>query len=75
MDHDPRKYLKPAQTAKKLEVTVGTLANWRYRKIGPPYYTPGGNMVRYADDELDRWIAASRQDTVGPNAGERPPCK
>ncbi len=69
MDH--RKYLKPASAAEKIGVTPGTLANWRWKAIGPPYYAIGG-MIRYADDELDAWVAAGRQstaDTISPSTG------
>jgi hypothetical protein len=64
---DHRKYLKPADAAKKIDVTVGTLANWRWKEIGPPFYAIGA-MIRYADDEIDTWIAAGRQsrgDEIG----------
>jgi hypothetical protein len=60
---DHRTYLRPAAVAEKLGVTVGTLANWRWRSVGPPYYAVGA-MIRYADDEIDRWIAAGRQSTA-----------
>jgi hypothetical protein len=34
-----RKYLKPGKAAEKIDnVTVGTLANWRWKEMGPPYY-------------------------------------
>ena len=68
MDH--RKYLKPADAAEKIGVTVGTLANWRWRGTGPAYYQVGG-IIRYADDEIDGWMAAGRQvtaDDIGANA-------
>ena len=62
MDH--RKYLKPTDAAKKIDVTVGTLANWRWKGFGPVYYSIGG-MIRYADDEIDAWIAAGRRPMKG----------
>lgn len=72
MDH--RRYLKPAKAAEKINVTVGTLANWRWRGLGPPSYRVGG-LILYADDEIDAWIAAGRQstgDATSPSAGRRP---
>jgi hypothetical protein len=72
VDH-PRKYLKPAVAAEKLSVTEGTLANWRWKGIGPVYYAIG-SMVRYADADIDAWIAAGRQlasDSTGSSTGER----
>ena len=71
---DPRKYLKPAAAAEKIGVTIGTLANWRWKGIGPAYYAIGG-MIRYADDEIDTWIASGRQAVGGdrsPSAGAHP---
>ena len=60
MDH--RKYLKPAAAAEKIGITIGTLANWRWRGVGPTYYQVGG-LIRYADDEVDAFMAAGRQAT------------
>jgi hypothetical protein len=72
MDH--RRYLKPSAAAEKLGVTIGTLGNWRWKGIGPAYYAVGG-LIRYADDELDAWLAAGRQSTAYDRkvvAGARP---
>ena len=55
MDH--RKYLRPADAAQKIHVTVGTLANWRWKGVGPAYYAIGG-LIRYADDEVEGWLKA-----------------
>jgi hypothetical protein len=52
--------MRPSKAAAKLSVTIGTLANWRTKQIGPPFYRVGG-LVLYADDEVDRWIASGRQ--------------
>jgi hypothetical protein len=46
-----------------MSVTPGTLANWRWKSIGPPYYAVG-TIILYADDELDAWVAAGRQSTA-----------
>jgi hypothetical protein len=71
VDH-PRKYLKPTAAAEKIGVTTGTLANWRWRSVGPPYYAIGA-MIRYAENEVDAWIAAGRQSTADdPGAGGTP---
>jgi hypothetical protein len=71
---DHRRYLKPAKAAEKIgNVTVGTLANWRWKDVGPPYYRIGG-LILYADDEIDAWIAAGRQstgDAISPSTGAR----
>jgi predicted DNA-binding transcriptional regulator AlpA len=59
---DHRTYLRPPKVADKLGVTIGTLANWRTKQIGPPHYRVGG-LVLYANDEIDDWVAAGRQST------------
>jgi hypothetical protein len=64
---DHRRYLRPAKAAEKIDITVGTLANWRWRNDGPPFYRVG-DLILYADDEIDAWIAAGRQPTE--DAGE-----
>lgn len=33
-----RNYLRPAKVAEKLGIATGTLANWRTKAVGPPYY-------------------------------------
>jgi hypothetical protein len=75
VDHFRRTYLKPANAAEKIgNVTVGTLANWRWKDVGPPYYRVGG-LILYADDEVDAWIAAGRQstgDAISASVGGRP---
>jgi hypothetical protein len=70
---DHRKYLKPTNAAEKLGVTVGTMANWRWKQTGPAFYRVGG-LILYADDEIDAWVTAGRQSTVDgttPNIGQR----
>jgi predicted site-specific integrase-resolvase len=72
VDHH-RKYLKPATAAEKIGVTIGTLANWRWKGIGPAFYAISG-MIRYTDDEIDAWITAGRQsagDALGESTGGR----
>jgi hypothetical protein len=52
-----RRYLRPADAAQKIDVTVGTLANWRWKGVGPADYAIGG-LIRYADDEVEGWLKA-----------------
>ena len=47
--------LTPLEVAETLKVPVGTLAQWRYRRIGPPYMRIGRH-VRYRAQELEAWI-------------------
>jgi hypothetical protein len=70
VDH-PRKYLKPPTAAEKIGITPETLANWRWKQIGPPYYRVQG-LILYRDDEIDAWIAAGRQPTAASDTVSRP---
>jgi hypothetical protein len=67
-----RRYLKPKNAAEKIGVSVDTMANWRWKQVGPPFYRVGG-LILYADDEIDAWITAGRQstDAIAPNSGGR----
>ena len=53
--------LTPAQAAEYLQVKESTLADWRYRRIGPAFVRAGG--VRYEASELQRWIAQQKHST------------
>ena len=44
------------ETAKYLDVSVGTLANWRHANTGPVYYKPTGKLIYYFKEDLDDWI-------------------
>lgn len=54
----------PAAAALYLGVAPKTLANWRAAGRGPAYSQLGGGtgLIRYAFDDLDNFIAASRRD-------------
>lgn len=49
--------LTPAKLAEHLEVSTGTLANWRSAGTGPKYIRLSG-VVRYRIDAIEKWIAA-----------------
>jgi hypothetical protein len=66
---DHRRYLKPAKAAEKIGVTVATMANWRWKEVGPPFYRVGG-LILYEDREIDAWISAGRQSTGDANQCE-----
>lgn len=58
-------YLKPTETADRLRCTVGTLANWRSRGIGPTYVRIGRsilypleNLIAYEAERLVEAVAA-----------------
>lgn len=58
----------PKEVADHLQKPVKTLAEWRYRGIGPRYLTIGRD-VRYRWSDVDKWLneqqrAASADDAA-----------
>lgn len=49
-------YLTPEDLAAMLQIAVGTIANWRTRKVGPEYVRIGG-VVRYRPEAVSAWLA------------------
>ncbi len=48
-------WLNTRAAAKYLGIPGGTLARWRQRGTGPPYYRLEG-MIGYKPSELDAWV-------------------
>ncbi|MGI5274884.1 helix-turn-helix domain-containing protein [Nonomuraea sp. CA-218870] len=55
-----RSLAKPAEVAEYLQVKEETLAQWRYRKIGPPW-TKAGNAVRYRWPDVESYLDKQAQ--------------
>lgn len=55
----PTQLLTAAEVAAFVQVSVDTLANWRYLGRGPAYVRQG-RIVRYPTDALDAWIATNQ---------------
>lgn len=62
-------YLTPVDLARRLGVSVDTLARWRCQGIGPLYIKPGGNAkqarVRYRLSDIEAWEEASTRANTG----------
>lgn len=56
--------LTPDEVAELLRVDERTLANWRYRGIGP-VFTKLGGLVRYSKTDLSAFVSQSRQTMTG----------
>lgn len=57
--------LTTLEVAKKLKVQPHTVRVWRVRGVGPPYIKLG-RVVRYREEDVERWLAAHRRgDTHG----------
>jgi predicted DNA-binding transcriptional regulator AlpA len=50
-----KKALTPREAAERYALSAGTLANMRYKKIGPRYYRVG-RKVLYMVSDLEEWI-------------------
>lgn len=46
----------PAEVAEFLRISEATLAQWRWRGIGPRWSKIGG-QVRYLWEDIDAWVA------------------
>ncbi len=53
---DTGRLLRPDELSELLGVPVGTLANWRSARTGPPF-AKVGRHVRYRKGDVDEWIA------------------
>jgi hypothetical protein len=49
----------PAEVAKALHTTTGSLAQMRYRGDGPKFVRAGRKRVLYRWDDVEQWIAES----------------
>jgi transposase len=57
MDKKPlRQALTTRQAAEISGISPGTLANWRYRREGPPYYKLRRKKVLYEREEFMEWL-------------------
>jgi transcriptional regulator with XRE-family HTH domain len=59
-------YLSPQQAAVKLDVSPGTLANWRVLNnkgitVGPKWFKLTPQIVRYPESDVDAWIESRRR--------------
>lgn len=52
----PRRWINDVELAGYLGVSVATTRRWRLHHAGPPF-TKIGSSVRYALDEVDRWMS------------------
>lgn len=51
------------EVAAMLQLTPGTLANWRCKGTGPRYCEAGPGNVRYRLADVEAWLVASVEET------------
>lgn len=52
----------PAQVGERFGVTVGALAQMRYRGNGPKFIKLGGKQVRYRESDIQAWLDQQTRD-------------
>lgn len=57
------KLLTPAELSAYLDVPVGTLQQWRHRKVGPPAIKVEGH-VRYREREVEKYLDAQTKEVA-----------
>lgn len=51
--------LTPSETAKILKTSIGTLANWRTKEIGPRFTKMPNGRIYYPDIEIKSYLEGS----------------
>lgn len=51
----PKVAITPQEAEKMYGIPANTLANWRYRKVGPKYYRIS-RKIYYAVKDFDEWF-------------------
>jgi predicted DNA-binding transcriptional regulator AlpA len=64
-----RRLRTPAETAEQLRVSARTLADWRYRGVGPKHIRISRRTVAYRQGDIDAWLDA-RVRTSTSDTGE-----
>lgn len=49
--------LTTQQVATRLQLSPDTLADWRWKRIGPPFLRISRGCIRYDEATLDLWIS------------------
>lgn len=62
--------LTPAQLGEYLGLTVGALAQMRYRGNGPKFIKLGGKQVRYRESDVQAWLDQQTRDRTPANGGD-----
>lgn len=57
---EPRALLDETEVAERLNVSIGTVQNWRTRKEGPRYVKLGKRAVRYRPEDVESFIEGER---------------
>jgi hypothetical protein len=61
-------YMTPRQLATELGLSVGTLANMRYRGTGP-VFVKAGQIIRYKRADVQAWLDGNRHTRTDTRIG------
>jgi len=55
--------LSPKQVSERLGVAENTLADWRWKRIGPPF-TKIGKFAKYIEEHFERWVEQQEKNPI-----------
>lgn len=55
--------MTPVELSDRWRIPVGTLTQWRHRKVGPPYLHLGRH-VRYRQSDVEAWLETQATETT-----------
>ncbi|PKN27055.1 MAG: DNA-binding protein [Deltaproteobacteria bacterium HGW-Deltaproteobacteria-21] len=61
--------IRENEAARRLNVSIQTLRNWRCQGKGPGYVRLGERAIRYVGESLDAWMNARTIDPEARSAG------
>ena len=66
IDATANELLTPTEAASYLKVSPRTMADWRRKRVGPPFVRTR-RAVRYRKADLDQWLERTRQQPSDPD--------
>jgi predicted DNA-binding transcriptional regulator AlpA len=56
---DTPRYLTEKEVARLCSISIQTLRNWRHRGQGPKYHKPTPRVVRYRQDDVEKFMESA----------------
>jgi hypothetical protein len=54
-----RQAVSPKKLSEIYDIDVGTLANWRHKRVGPKFYKCGARKVLYFIHDVEQWAKSN----------------
>ncbi len=61
--------IKEAEAARRLNISIQTLRNWRCQHKNVPYVKIGSRSIRYIGEQIDKWAQSRVIDPETQYAG------